>query len=333
MSNSDDDFKMHQLPSTPETIHWGYLSAEIEPVLTMQSGHYITIDTVSGGKAKLPENKEDFEILTDHKKILRKRKPKLGPHILTGPVFVEGAMPGDLLAVDILGAEFRQNWGWNEIETGTGVMPELEESAEIITIPIETRRGMVKLPWGEKKIKAQPFFGFMGVMPRPEGGKLSSLIPGYFGGNMDIRLFGPSTRVYFPVSVEGAGFSVGDGHALQGDGEVCGTAVETALTGAFRIHVKDNIGVRFPFMVTVGKMVATAVAEDLDSAISLAMNEAILLLGHYYDLSETEAYRHLSLLGDVRISQLVNSVKGIYIVIHTEGLKNVIKDTSEELTR
>jgi acetamidase/formamidase len=326
MSNSDDDFKMHQLESSPETIHWGYLSADIEPVLSMESGHYITIDTVSGGKPKLPENREDFEILAEHKRILRKRKPKLGPHILTGPVFVEGAMPGDLLAVDILGTEFRQNWGWNEIEPGTGVMPELEESAEIITIPIETRTGMIKLPWGGKKIKAEPFFGYMGVMPRPEDGKLSSLIPGYFGGNMDIRLFGPGTRVYFPVSVEGAGFSVGDGHALQGDGEVAGTAVETALTGAFRIHVKENCGVRFPFMITIGKLVATAVAEDLDSAISLAMNEAILLLGHYYDLSETEAYRHLSLLGDVRISQLVNSVKGIYIVIHTEGLKAAIKD-------
>jgi acetamidase/formamidase len=328
MSNSDDDFKMHQLACTPETIHWGYLSAEIEPVLTMQPGHYITIDTVSGNKAKLPENKEDFEILADHKKILRKCKPKLGANILTGPVFVEGAMPGDLLAVDILGTEFRQNWGWNEIEPRTGVMPELEKSPEIITIPIETRRGLITLPWGEQ-IKAQPFFGFMGVMPRPEDGKLSSLIPGYFGGNMDIRLFGPSTRVYFPVSVAGAGFSVGDGHALQGDGEVAGTAVETALTGAFRIHVKDNCGVQFPFMISVGIMVATAVAEDLDSAIALAMNEAILLLGHYHDLSETEAYRHLSLLGDVRISQLVNSVKGIYIVINTEGLK---ADTTKELT-
>jgi acetamidase/formamidase len=326
MSNSDDNFKMHQLACTPETVHWGYLSADIEPVLSMQSGHYITIDTVSGDKAKLPENKEDFEILAEHKRILRKHKPKLGPHILTGPVYVEGAMPGDLLAVDILGAELRQNWGWHEIEPGTGVMPELEESGEIITIPIETIRGMIKLPWGEKKIKAEPFFGYMGVMPRPEDGKLSSLIPGYFGGNMDTRLFGPSTRVYFPVSVAGAGFSIGDGHALQGDGEVAGTAVETALTGAFRIHVKDNCGVQFPFMVTIGKMVATAVAENLDSAISLAMNEAILLLGHFHDLSETEAYRHLSILGDVRISQLVNSVKGIYIVINTEGLKAVIND-------
>jgi len=325
MSHSDDNFKMHQLPCSPETIHWGHLSADIEPVLSMESGHYITIDTVSGGKDKLPENRDDFEILPEHKKILRKRKPQLGPHILTGPVYVEGAMPGDLLAVDVLDAEVRQNWGWHELKPGTGIMPELEENPEIITIPIEIRRALVELPWGQE-IKAAPFFGFMGVMPRPEDGVLSSLIPGYFGGNMDIRLFGPSTRVYFPISVEGAGFSVGDGHALQGDGEVAGAAVETALTGAFRMHVKDNCGVKFPFMTTPGKMVATAVAEDLEAAISLALNEAILLLGHYYDLCETDAYRHLSILGDVRISQLVNSAKGIYIDINTEGLQPVIND-------
>ncbi|MGB0450166.1 MAG: hypothetical protein ACPGF6_06200, partial [Porticoccaceae bacterium] len=115
--------------------------------------------------------------------------------------------------------------------------------------------------------------------------------------------------------------SVGDGHALQGDGEVAGTAVETALTGAFRVHVKDNCGVKFPFMETPGKMVATAVAENLDSAVSLALKDAVVLLGHYYDLSETDAYRHLSIQGDVRISQLVNSAKGIHIVINIQGLK------------
>lgn len=320
MSHSDDNFKMHQLPCSPESVHWGYLSADIEPVLSMASGHYITIDTVSGGKDKLPDKNEDFEVLAEHKRILRKHKPRLGPHILTGPVYVEGAMPGDLLAVDVLDAQFRQNWGWQEIRPGTGLMPALEEPAEIITIPIEINKALITLPWG-KEIKAAPFFGYMGVLPRPQDGELSSLIPGYFGGNMDIRLFAPGTRVYFPVSVAGAGFSVGDGHALQGDGEVAGTAIETALTGAFRIHVKDNCGVKFPFMVTPGKMVATAVDRDLDSAVSLALKDAVLLLGYYYNLSERDAYRHLSILADVRISQLVNSAKGIHIVINIRGLE------------
>jgi acetamidase/formamidase len=161
----------------------------------------------------------------------------------------------------------------------------------------------------------------MGGMPRPEDGKLHPLIPGYFGGNMNIRLFGPSTRVYFPVSVEGAGFSIGDGHALRGDGVAAGTTVETALTGAFRIRVNDNCGVKFPFMVTPGRMVATAVAEDLESAVSLALKDAAVLLGHYFSLSKTEAYRHLSILSDVRISRLANNTKGVYIVINIKGLQ------------
>ena len=114
------------------------------------------------------------------------------------------------------------------------------------------------IPWATKST----MYGRQETAPSPEDGELSSLIPGYFGGNMNMPLFGPSTRVYFPVSVEGAGFSIGDGHALRGDGVAAGTTVETALTGAFRIHVKDNCGVKSPFMVTPGKMVATAVAED-----------------------------------------------------------------------
>lgn len=320
MSKANDDFKMHRLECSPETIHWGYLSADIEPVLTMLPGQYITIDTVSGNKAKLPEDKEAFEILPEHKKILRKRKPKLGPHILTGPVYIEGAMPGDLLVVDVLDVEFRQNWGWHEIEPGSGIMPKLEDSNEVITIPIEIRRGLVNFPWGHE-MKAEPFFGFMGVMPNPEDGEVSSLIPGYFGGNMDISGSGTSTTVYFPINVEGAGFSVGDGHALQGDGEVAGTAVETALTGAFRINLEENCGVAFPFMRTPHRLIATAVAKTLDRAITLAMRDAILLLKHYYALSEKEAYRHLSILGDVRISQLVNKVKGVYIDIRIDVLK------------
>lgn len=159
-------------------------------------------------------------------------------------------------------------------------------------------------------------------MPDPRDGRLSSLVPGYFGGNMDIPLFGAGARIYLPVSVEGAGFSVGDGHALQGDGEICGTAVETALTGQFCLELAENCGVTFPFMRAPGRMVATAVCENLDKAISMALEQALLLLTHYCNLSRKEAYRHLSLLGDVRISQLVNKAKGVYINIDTSPLEN-----------
>ena len=312
-------FINHQLPASPDTVHWGYVSAAIEPVLTIQAGQYITIETVSGSKAKLPDKDSDFEILPEHKKIHRKHKSKLGPHILTGPIHIEGAQPGDLLCVDIFDVELRQNWGWNEIEKGAGALPKLENEHEIIHIPIDINSGMVKLPWG-KKIKAKPFFGFMGVMPNPQDGELSSLIPGYFGGNMDIAAFGANCRVHFPINVAGAGFSLGDGHALQGDGEVVGTAVETALRGRIRIDVSDNCGVKFPFMTMPGRMVATAVARSIDRAISVALNEALLLLTHYYQLSKKDAYRHLSILGDVRISQLVNTAVGVYIDINTEAL-------------
>ena len=312
-------FINHQLLASPDTVHWGYVSADLEHVLTMQAGQYVTIHTVSGSKAKLPDKDSAFEILPEHKRIHRKHKPKLGPHILTGPIHIQGAQPGDLLCVDIFDVEVRQNWGWNEIEKGVGALPKLADENEVIHIPIDINSGMVKLPWGEE-IKAKPFFGFMGVMPHPEEGELSSLIPGYFGGNMDIAAFGINCKVHFPINVPGAGFSVGDGHALQGDGEVVGTAVETALTGRLRIDVTDNCGVKFPFMTMPGRMVATAVARSVDRAITVALNEALLLLTHYYKISKKDAYRHLSILGDVRISQLVNTAVGVYIDINTEAL-------------
>jgi len=307
------------LPCTPETIHWGYLSSDLESVATIQCGQHIKIDTVSGNTSRLPTDQHQFSILPDHKKVITQCKPHIGPHILTGPIHVNGAKPGDLLAVTIHDICLRQNWGWNEIEKGAGVLPELEDKNETLTIPINPQAETIQLPWGNTA-KALPFFGVLAVKPSPDAGEVNSLIPSTFGGNMDIRLFREGGTLHIPIHVDGAGFSVGDGHALQGDGEVVGTAVETALTGTFSFDVVSNCGVCFPYMKASGKIIATAVSEDLNSAIRLALREGIVLLTHYFDISEKDAYRHLSLLGDVRIAQLVNIAKGVYIDIDTSAL-------------
>jgi acetamidase/formamidase len=319
MNKKIKESDLFHLRCTPESVHWGYLSANIEPVAHVKCGQDIIVDTVSGNSSRLPKDSQQFPILIEHQEILSRYSAHIGPHILTGPIHVDGAKRGDLLAVEILDVRLRQNWGWNEIERGTGALPELEDGCETLTIPIDLETSTIHLPWAGK-VKAAPFFGVMAVMPSVEAGEVSSLIPGVFGGNMDLRLLQPGATIFLPIHVDGAGFSVGDGHALQGDGEVVGTAVETALTGVFRLNVAVNCGARFPFIKTPDTIVATAVASNLDDAVTLALHDSIRLLTHYFDISEKNAYRHVSLMADIHVAQVVNTAKGIYIKINTQTL-------------
>jgi acetamidase/formamidase len=248
--------------------------------------------------------------------------PSWDPHILTGPIGVSGARSGDLLAVTVEEISLCQNWGWNEIHSGDGVLPTLEKNDEVIAVPIDLATSEVVLPWGGR-IPAQPFFGVMAVKPPRSTGPITSLIPGIFGGNMDVRLLGAGTTIYFPVHCLGAGFSVGDGHALQGDGEINGTAVETAMTGVFRFEVlRQAATVPFPFAMTADRLIAIAVHEDLNIAAVEVLRQAVQLLEEHFGLSSREAYRHASLCGNLIVSQLVNIKKGIHCSVDISTLRH-----------
>src|SRR4029453_17540377 len=193
----------HELNSSPETCHWGYFDSKLKPALRIKSGDIATIHCVSGSAEILPG--EPFNVLPEHREILGTLKPHLGRHILTGPVYVEGAERGDALAVEVLDIKFRP-------------------------IPIDSNRGVCTMPWG-LEIELKPFFGIMGVAPPPQWGQCSSIEPRAFGGNIDKKHFQGGTTVYLPVFAEGGLFSTGDGHGVQGDGEVNLTALETSLSG------------------------------------------------------------------------------------------------------
>jgi acetamidase/formamidase len=232
------------LNPTPQTVHWGHFDAAIPAVLEVASGDTVIIDTFSGG---LSEVADPSLFRPAHQLIVDTVPQILGPHILTGPVHVKGAEPGDTLEVRI-------------IRPLKGALPEDFPSLSRRIIPIDRQAHVARLPWGVD-IPLQPFFGIVGVAPPPAYGRVSSVEPREYGGNIDNKEFVPGTSLFLPVFVPGANLSVGDGHAVQGDGEVCLTALETCLKGRFQLIVHKH-ALNFPRAITPTHYIAMGM--DLD---------------------------------------------------------------------
>ena len=165
------------------------------------------------------------------------------------------------------------------------------------------------------EISARPFFGVIGTAPERGAGRITSVIPGSFGGNIDNRELRPGASLYLPVAVEGARLSVGDGHAAQGDGEVCLTAVETGLVGLLRVHLVKGAGLKAPYAETATHLIAMAFDEDLDEAMRVALRRMIDMIVARTALTREDAYRLCSLAADFRITQVVNVKKGVHAML------------------
>jgi acetamidase/formamidase len=303
----------HTVPCRPGNCHWGFFDAALPPLLTVASGDTVTVDCVSGGRDILPTDPA-FEILADHHAIHGALTPRLGAHILTGPVAVEGAAPGDVLQIDILAVECRQNWGYTRIRPLAGTLPEDFPVHKIWHTAIDRQRGIATLPWGAE-IELAPFFGVMGVAPPPVYGAVTSIVPREFGGNMDLKELVAGTTLYLPVWAPGALFSCGDGHGVQGDGEVCVTALETALSGTFRLVLRKDLRFDLPRAETPSHHVTMGFNDDLDDAAKTALREMIDLIGERLGLAPDDAYMFASLAVDMRVTQLVDGNKGIHAML------------------
>jgi len=308
------------LRSSPETCHWGYFDAALPPVMTVQSGDTVTIEAVNGAGEALPTNGR-FDILPEHAAILGALQPRLGPHIMTGPVAVEGAQPGDVLQVDIMAVDLRQNWGWNIIRPFRGTLPEDFPKTKVWHSAIDVNRRVGTLPWGPE-IALRPFFGIMGVAPPPEWGALGSIEPRAYGGNMDLKELVAGTTLYLPVWAPGALFSVGDGHAVQGDGEVCLTGLETALRGTFRLTLRRDMSLSLPVAETPTHAITLAFDPDLDDAAKQALRAMIALIVERSGVAADDAYVLCSLAADVRVTQLVDGNKGAHVMIDKRWLQS-----------
>lgn len=305
---------LHALRPGPATVHWGHFDAALPPVLTIAPGDTLEVGSVSGGRDETPRPGSGLTVRPELAAIQAALSPAPGPHILTGPVAVAGAAPGDALRIEILAVALADDWGFNLVRPGLGALPDAVEAARTIHLPIDRGRGRIATPWGVD-IPARPFFGVMGTAPAAAAGRVTSVVPGAFGGNMDNRELVAGATLFLPVAVPGALLSVGDGHAAQGDGEVCLTAVETGLDGVLRIGLVKGAHLDAPFAETPTHLVAMAFDEDLDAAVRVALRRMMRLVTDRSGLSEEDAYRLCSLAADVRVTQVVNRAKGIHILL------------------
>jgi acetamidase/formamidase len=306
----------HHLPASVETCHWGHFDARQPAVLRVASGDTVTIDSVSGGPDALPPPGFHVppELLDIHA-----RSPRSVPgHILTGPVWVEGAEPGDTLEVRVLDVQLRTDWGYNVIRPLAGTLPEEFDSARMLTLPLDATRMTARMPWG-LQLPLHPFFGVMGVAPPAHWGRISTIVPRAHGGNLDNKELGPGSSLYLPVHVPGALFSCGDGHAAQGDGEVCTTAIETALRGSFQLVLHKRAPgaapLAYPRGATAAHWITMGMAPSLDQCLAIALRDMIQLLGELGGLSREDAYTLCSLAVDFRVTQTVNTHRGVHAML------------------
>ncbi len=303
----------HDIPVTPDTMVWGTFDSAATPVLRVASGDTVTLGSFpAGGKDSLPPDRR--EVPAGYLQALDTMVRGLGPHFMTGPVHVEGAEPGDTLQVDILDVVVSQDWGFVAILPLLGTLPDEFTDYETIHPAVDHERQVCIMPWGAE-IPLAPFFGIMGVAPPPAWGRVGSAVPRSFGGNMDNKELKPGTTLYLPVFNAGALFYAGDGHGVQGDGEVCITALETGVTGTFRLTVRKDMPIDRPFAETATHLMSIGLDEDLDDAAKQAVREMVDHLCRRTALTRNQAYMLCSLAGDLRVTQLVDGNKGVHMLL------------------
>jgi acetamidase/formamidase len=310
----------HHLDAGADTVHWGYFDAALKPLITVEPGDTVVMSTVSGPASVMPPPNCGLVVPQALRAIHQRVQPKLnGPHILTGPVAVRGAKAGQVLEVRIKSIELHYDWGYNSIRPLAGALPDDFEKARLIHIPLDRARMVGKLPWG-LELPLRPFFGIMAVAPPPAWGPVASPPPRRNGGNMDNKELVAGTTLFLPIHVDGALFSVGDGHGVQGDGEVCITAIETGLIGTFELHVRGDMRLEWPLAETPTHVITMAFDPDLDDAVVIALRDMIKLICARTGISREDAYTLCSLAADLRVTQVVNGAKGIHVMLEKKYL-------------
>ena len=301
---------MHHVAATPSTIQLGIFDAGIAPVLTIESGDTVTMECLSGSREVMPADTGRFPIPPVLRAIHEANLPRIGPHMLTGPVAIAGAAPGDMLEVRINSIDPGSDWGYCGFRPLAGTLPEDFDYAMMSHIPVDRVARTCRLPWG-LELKLAPFFGIIGVSPPAAHGRISSKEPRAHGGNLDNKELVAGSTLYLPVFVEGANFSAGDGHGVQGDGEVCVNALEMSLDGSFTIVLHKGGGLadpacRYPRAETATHWISMGMNEDLDLAMKQALREMIALICVRTGLSRGQAYQTCSLAVDFRVTQTID---------------------------
>ena len=306
--------RVHELNASPSTTHIFFFDAALEPVLRVDSGDVVRLDTATGNprwfeNAGVPRDQipaELFEVYEGYDSAGR------GDHTLNGPIFVNGAEPGDVLEVRILSVDVRLPIA------GQGIARRL--------FPGDIETNVSRVHWIDLEnrtvefapnvvVPIKPFWGVIGVAPPPEMGRVPSGAPGIFGGNMDNRDLGPGSTLYLPVYNPGALLSVGDGHAVQGYGEISGSAVETSLRGEIQVFLHKDRELAWPRAETSTHYMTMGLDPDLDEAARIAAAEMVDFLVETQGLDRETAILLCSVAMDMVVTQVVDGTKGIHAMI------------------
>jgi len=307
----------YHLKATPKTVVWGYYSADAKPALRIHSGDSVEIETVLTSSpdrlqaAGVPPDQIEAALRAIYQEVTDKGP---GGHILTGPVYIEGAEIGDTLEVRIQSIQLAIPYAYNGFRPGSGFLPDEFPYARMKIIPLDRDRMIARFS-DHIEIPIRPFFGSMGVAPPEASGRISSAPPWFHAGNLDNKELVAGTTLFIPVNAPGALFEVGDGHAAQGNGEVDITALETSLVGTFQFIVRKDLHLRWPRGETPSHYITMGLHEDLREATRLATLEMIDFLVHEKHLSRDDAYMLTSVAADLSITQLVDGNKGVHAML------------------
>ena len=330
---------LHHLLATAESVHWGYFDPARTPALIVESGDLIQAEAVTHHAGDAPDLMMDEAIAKIFREVPEEdRNP--GVHIMTGPIFVKDARPGDMLEVRYFrmtprfrfGSNLAANWGYlykefDEKERVT--IYELDQNAEtasalyaydfpgkylipgtITECPVCDRQSALK----GIRIPARPHLGTAGVAPAING-RTSTIPPGKHGGNIDNWRIGAGATMYYPVQVDGALFSIGDPHVSQGDGEISGTAIEASLDVFFQIVLRKDFSFPSPLLETPNNWIVHGFNEDLNVAMKEATLDMLHLLTEHRKLSRNDAYSLMSVAADFAVTQVVDGRQGCHVRI------------------
>jgi acetamidase/formamidase len=332
----------HVLPATPETCFWGFIDPDLPPVLTIHSGDVVRVEAITHHAGDAPDLLMDVGIEAVWAAIAEDQRGP-GVHVMTGPIAVEGARPGSSLLVrvleatprlpygsncaaywgllyDVFGKERITIYGLDATEGGTVATPQfaytfttrpLYDLPGVITPPDPAARQPFTRP---VRIPTRPHLGVMGVAPA-EPGRRSSIPPGVFGGNVDNWRLGAGAAMVYPVFQPGAGLYVGDPHLAQGDGELCGTAIEASLNVTIQVFVLEDLAVTAPVMETADDWLTHGFGDDLDEAMRMAAEQTLWLLVERLGLSREDAYSLTSVAVDFGITQVVDARLGCHAAV------------------
>ena len=331
---------IHDLPATPATCFWGFFDASLPPVLRVRSGDLVRIETLTHQAGDAPDLMMDDGVRAVYDAIpIEARGP--GVHVMTGPIHVEGAEPGDTLEVRVLSMEPRLLYGTN-IAAWWGHLYDDFGKERITIYRIDPTSGLARAAFGfdytttaryeqpgiivvpnhdarepalvDVVIPLRPHFGVGGVAPA-EAGRINSIPPGPFGGNIDNWRFGPGAAMYYPVFHPGALCYLGDPHMAEGDGELSGTAIEASANAVVQLTVRKDLRLASPMLETPTHWIAHGFDEDLDRAMKTAARALLSFLVEHRGLSRDDAYSLISVAGDFGVTQVVDQRQGVHGMI------------------